>query len=851
MHLNFFRRQSLKARVTIFTLIIFLIGMWSLALFATYMLRQDMQRLLGEQQFSAVSYMAADVNQELSLRLKALETLAETAAPLFSQGAASLQAHLEQRPLLQKLFNGGILALAPDGTAVADVPRAAGRIGVNYMAVDNVAVALKQAKAAIGQPVMGKKLHAPVFGMTVPVRDAQGKVIGALSGAINLGQPNFLDNLSQAADHKSGGYVLLVAPQHRLIVTATDKRRVMEAIPATGVIPQIDRFVQGYEGSAVHVNPLGVEVLGSVKGIPVAGWFVALTLPTAQAFAPIDVMQQRMFFATILLTLLAGALTWWMLRRQLAPLQETATLLRSLVGSELPLPPLPIAREDEIGQVLLNFNMLLERLAQMHEALREAEFRWKFAIEGSGIGVWDWNIQTGSVHYSRHWRAMLGYSEADALAVREEWVHLVHPDDRPQAMQAIEAYLEGRTPSYAVEYRLQCKDQSYRWVHSRGVVAGRSKDEKPLRMIGTHTDITQRKQAETALRIAASAFESQDAMVITDACCVILSVNRAFSASTGYTAEEVVGKTPQLLQSGRHDRDFYRAMWNTIERKGLWQGEIWDRRKNGEIYPKWLSISAVKDDAGAVTHYIGSHHEISDRKNAEDALRKLNVVLAKSKQELRALAAQNEARLEGERKHIAREVHDELGQVLTALRMNLSLTGLRHAAPALNDELQDMKALVDRAIQGVRNVAVNLRPAALDMGLGAAIEWLCSEFTERSGIACALQVPEEDIVLDDARAVVIFRIVQESLTNIARYAQASQVDVNLGLRGNDLGLEVRDNGCGFDVAAAAQKKSFGLLGMSERALAMGGHVDVVSASGQGTVVALSIPLNLVATPQTP
>jgi signal transduction histidine kinase len=193
---------------------------------------------------------------------------------------------------------------------------------------------------------------------------------------------------------------------------------------------------------------------------------------------------------------------------------------------------------------------------------------------------------------------------------------------------------------------------------------------------------------------------------------------------------------------------------------------------------------------------------------------------------------------------MAREVHDELGQVLTALRMNISLAVIHHGAhtPDLQDALKGMKVLVDRAIQGVRNVSANLRPSALDMGLVAAVEWLCHEFVRHNALRCEFLADETLVELDDPHCVVIFRIVQESLTNIARYANASHVWVSIGHNGNELGVEVRDDGCGFDVAAAAQKKTFGLLGMRERALALGGRLDVISRAGQGTVVGLSIPL---------
>ena len=153
-------------------------------------------------------------------------------------------------------------------------------------------------------------------------------------------------------------------------------------------------------------------------------------------------------------------------------------------------------------------------------------------------------------------------------------------------------------------------------------ITERKKTDLELEQHRNHLEqLVQERTAD--LRVAAAAFESQEAMMITDANRVILQVNRAFSEITGYPACEAVGQDPSLLGSGRHNADFYDAMWGAVNRTGGWQGEVWDRRKNGEVYPKWLTISALKDDSGAVTHYISSHHDITERKAAEEEIRSL------------------------------------------------------------------------------------------------------------------------------------------------------------------------------------------------------------------------------------
>ena len=155
----------------------------------------------------------------------------------------------------------------------------------------------------------------------------------------------------------------------------------MEALPPPGVSPAIDNFLDGSEGSAIFRNPKGVEVLVSARNIPVAGWYVAATLPIAEAFAPIYEMQQRMLLATILLTLIAGGLTWWMLQHQLAPIGAAAAAIGARTGHDLMAEPLPVTSQDEIGQLISSFNSLLDALATREQALKASENRFSLFME--------------------------------------------------------------------------------------------------------------------------------------------------------------------------------------------------------------------------------------------------------------------------------------------------------------------------------------------------------------------------------------------------------------------------------------------------------------------------------------
>ncbi|MDP2443676.1 PAS domain S-box protein, partial [Rhodoferax sp.] len=462
MKSNLFQWRSLKIRLTLFTLAIFLIGIWSLTFYASRILRDDMQGLLGDQQFSSVSLLADQVNHELDDRLRLLEVVAGGVTPIMLGKPAALQALLQQHSHLQMLFNGGVIALGLDGTAIAEVPLSAGRIGVNYMDVYAVVVALKEGKSTIGRPVMGRKLLAPVFDMAVPIRDPQGKVMGILMGVINLGKPNFLDKITESRYGKTGGY-FLAAPQLRLNITATDKSRIMQPLPAPGISPAIDRFVQGYEGTDLYVNQVGVEVLVSAKNIPVSGWKLVANLPTAEAFAPIYSMQRRMLMATILLTLLAGSLiwwmTWWMLRRQLSPMLAATRTLATLSGTSQPLKPLPITSQDEIGELISGFNRLLETLAQREALLKQI-------LDTSSVAIFLVDKEGRITQANQRMAEMFGCS-VEAL-VGSEYVTLVPPAEREMSRQRMQALLSSEIQSVDLERLYWRADHTEFWGNLTG-----------------------------------------------------------------------------------------------------------------------------------------------------------------------------------------------------------------------------------------------------------------------------------------------------------------------------------------------------------------------------------------------
>jgi signal transduction histidine kinase len=284
------------------------------------------------------------------------------------------------------------------------------------------------------------------------------------------------------------------------------------------------------------------------------------------------------------------------------------------------------------------------------------------------------------------------------------------------------------------------------------------------------------------------------------------------------------------------DKDYSYGLHKQIVVHGKAHGRIavFYRENKPFMLPEEQNLlDVVGDDIGKWLE----HKQAEERLLAERELRVRDAAM-------REFAAHVERRREEDRKYIAREIHDELGQLLAALHLEISL--LRREEDEKGTKLRiirrNMEELVDKAHQSVRNVADHLRPSSLELGIVSAIKKLTDEFRKHGGVSCKFQVGRAPVDLDEDQTVAIFRIVQESLTNVARHADASRVEVTLSSSTKDILVEVRDNGHGFDPADAGNTRSFGLLGMRERAAVLGGSIDISSALQQGTVVSVRMPI---------
>lgn len=325
---------------------------------------------------------------------------------------------------------------------------------------------------------------------------------------------------------------------------------------------------------------------------------------------------------------------------------------------------------------------------------------------------------------------------------------------------------------------------------------------------------------------------------------VLQDINPAFAAMHGYAVEDLVGQPIEQVFPARVWREA-QAQIALAHERGHHLFESVHVRRDGSEFPVLIDVTVVRDENGADDLRVVNVQDIS-------VLKDVTLALRDTRDQLRALSAHHQAEMESERRTIAREMHDELGQLLTGLKMEVSTLGRRYAhVEGMADAVGDLQSQLKHIMTVVRQVAGHLRPPVLELGLYAGIEWLVDEFQRRGGIECDLICPEGDAIsqrLSPQMATTAFRCVQESLTNVMRHAQANHVSISVSCQNQRLFLRIADNGVGFKPAAALSKQAFGLMGMRERVQTCGGQMLIISQPGAGTTIDIQMPLNKETTP---
>lgn len=496
------------------------------------------------------------------------------------------------------------------------------------------------------------------------------------------------------------------------------------------------------------------------------------------------------------------------------------------------------------GEYAGSISMLLDitQRQQAEKQLMANEKRFRALIENSSDGIVLLS-RDGIINYiSPSGERIIGYTKEELLG--ENRLNYIHPDDQEKVTDALANIATDAYKLTKVELRYKMHDGSYKWLESN--YSSLLNDLSVNALVVNFRDITERKNAERQLQKN----ERELSLIYNntvDAMCLLsidginkyryLSVNTAYTTLTGIERDKAIdkffGEIFQLKNIDLLYEKFGEAIRTGQIIKFTTSLHVLIVYKTAEI-----TVVPIKNEEAKVVQLLVTANDITEQRRAQEDLIKIN-------SELRNLASHLQNIREEERTNMAREVHDELGQQLTALKMDIVWLNkkLMPQNEQVQNKLKGAIELIDRTIGTVRKISSELRPSILDdLGLAEAIDWQCMEFTKRTGIHVQFSSNVHTEKLPPDASIVIFRILQEALTNIARHANATNVVCTLEKLGHKVLLTISDDGSGFDINMQSERKTLGLLGMKERVTMLNGLYNIVSEVGKGTTVFVSIPL---------
>jgi PAS domain S-box-containing protein len=479
---------------------------------------------------------------------------------------------------------------------------------------------------------------------------------------------------------------------------------------------------------------------------------------------------------------------------------------------------------------------------KVQEEIERSNKRFEMIARTTNDAVWEWDMKENYVWVNEMHQRLYGRNMKDPAPSHEEWKRRLHPDEREKILASLEKALQnpGRN-SWIAEYRFLDGNNEYKSIYDRTYIV-RDEQGKPLRMLGSMMDITDRKKAEETLRLNEEKYRllfsnSPLPMWVFELETLrFLDVNEAAIRHYGYSRDEFLQMTIRDIRPAAD-----------IENMIKTSSEI---NPNVRTAGTWRHF---KKDGTIIEVEINSHDILYNNKKARlvlanDITDKLTAQrkIIETSEQLRQLSARLQDIREEERRHMAHEIHDELGQRLTVLKMDVSWLSrkMKIDDEAAREKIKGTLQLLDGTIKIVRKIATDLRPGILDdLGLIPALEWQSKEFEERSGIKVHFQSNISEIALPTMVSTGLFRIFQESLTNIGRHAEARSIVAHLKKDDKNLVLSVSDDGKGFDTSTLGSRKTLGIMGMKERALTFMGEFAIVSQNGAGTTITVKIPLD--------
>lgn len=529
------------------------------------------------------------------------------------------------------------------------------------------------------------------------------------------------------------------------------------------------------------------------------------------------------------------------------PVGEIEEKFRKLDGTEIDVmvSGIPQKVNGNFGVQVFFRDITQQKAAQ--KQIFEANERFNLITRATNDVLWDWNIEKNEIWWNEGFKDIFGYNDEDIETGIESWTNRIHPDEKNNIVNNIHKAIENGHEFWFDEYHFRKKDGSYAYVFDRAYLVKNSKN-KVYRIVGSMLDISFRKKMENELKNSEqkwrSLFEYSPSMIFT--------INREYNI-TSLNHSAIPGVDP-LDFIGRNGLEFV-APEDHIRVKDIVEkifsekhAESFELKSNfpsEDITYSMQAVPVIVNDTVDTITFIAS--DITEKIKADHKIREAN-------ETLHALAAHLQTIREEERTMISREIHDQLGQELTALKMDIAFLSRKidkikyTNKPDWNELLEGLKSMsdiTDQTINSVRRIARELRPDVLDkLGLKEAIEWQAEEFTKRTGIDCIVSIDENEFNFSRDLENTVFRIIQESLTNVARHSGANRAKIGLIIRSKNIYLTIEDNGRGITEKEINNSKSLGLVGIKERAYSVHGKLSISGEINKGTTLKIIIPAEI-------